>query len=42
MRLNVIGNGFGLYHGLPSLYYYFGCFLAKIMWIRTIVVIDIE
>ena len=29
MRLNVIGNGFDLYHGLPCSYYYFGCFLAK-------------
>lgn len=28
MRLNLIGNGFDLYHGLPSSYYYFGCFLA--------------
>lgn len=27
MRLNLIGNGFDLYHGLPSSYYYFGCFL---------------
>lgn len=26
-RLNVIGNGFDLYHGMPSSYYYFGCFL---------------
>lgn len=29
MRLNIIGNGFDLYHGLPSLYYYFGCFPAQ-------------
>lgn len=29
MRLNIIGNGFDLYHGLPCSYYYFGCFLAK-------------
>lgn len=29
MRLNIIGNGFDLYHGLPSSYYYFGCFLAS-------------
>lgn len=29
MRLNLIGNGFDLYHGLPSSYYYFGCFLAS-------------
>ena len=29
MRLNIIGNGFDLYHGLPSSYYYFGCFMAS-------------
>ena len=29
MRLNIIGNGFDLYHGLPTSYYYFGCFLAS-------------
>lgn len=29
MNLNVIGNGFDLYHGLPSSYYYFGCYLIK-------------
>ena len=29
MRLNIIGNGFDLYHGLPCSYYYFACFLAK-------------
>lgn len=29
MRLNIIGNGFDLYHGLPCSYYYFGCFLAE-------------
>lgn len=29
MRLNLVGNGFDLYHGLPSSYYYFGCFLAS-------------
>lgn len=29
MNLNIIGNGFDLYHGLPCSYYYFGCFLAK-------------
>lgn len=29
MNLNIIGNGFDLYHGLPSSYYYFGCYLAK-------------
>jgi len=27
MKLNIIGNGFDLYHGLPSSYYYFGCYL---------------
>lgn len=29
MDLNVIGNGFDLYHGLPSSYYYFGCYLIE-------------
>ena len=29
MRINIIGNGFDLYHGLPSSYYYFGCYLAN-------------
>lgn len=29
MILNIIGNGFDLYHGLPSSYYYFGCFLIN-------------
>jgi hypothetical protein len=29
MNLNVIGNGFDLYHGLPSSYFYFGCFLIE-------------
>lgn len=29
MRLNLMGNGFDLYHGLPSSYYYFGCFMAS-------------
>lgn len=29
MNLNIIGNGFDLYHGLPSSYYYFGCFLIN-------------
>lgn len=29
MNLNIIGNGFDLYHGLPSSYYYFGCYLIK-------------
>lgn len=29
MRLNVIGNGFDMYHGLPCSYYYFGCYLVS-------------
>lgn len=29
MKLNVIGNGFDLYHGLPSSYYFFGCYLIE-------------
>lgn len=29
MDLNIIGNGFDLYHGLPSSYYYFACYLIK-------------
>lgn len=29
MDLNIIGNGFDLYHGLPSSYYYFGCYLIE-------------
>lgn len=29
MKLNLIGNGFDLYHGLPCSYYYFGCYLAE-------------
>lgn len=29
MNLNIIGNGFDLYHGLPSSYYFFGCYLIK-------------
>jgi hypothetical protein len=29
LNLNIIGNGFDLYHGLPSSYYYFGCYLIK-------------
>jgi hypothetical protein len=29
MNLNIIGNGFDLYHGLPSSYYYFSCYLIK-------------
>lgn len=27
LNLNIIGNGFDLYHGLPSSYYYFACYL---------------
>jgi len=29
MNLNIIGNGFDLFHGLPSSYYFFGCYLIK-------------
>lgn len=29
MRLNIIGNGFDLYHGLPSNYYYYDCYLIE-------------
>lgn len=29
MNLNIIGNGFDLYHGLPSSYYYFGCYIIE-------------
>lgn len=29
MRLNLIGNGFDMYHGLPCSYFYFACFLAE-------------
>jgi hypothetical protein len=29
MNLNIIGNGFDLFNGLPSSYYYFGCYLIK-------------
>lgn len=29
MRLNIIGNGFDLYHGLPCDYHYFAFFLAS-------------
>lgn len=29
MRLNIMGNGFDLYHGLPCSYYYFGCYLIS-------------
>ena len=29
MNLNIIGNGFDLFHGLPSSYYFFGCYLIE-------------
>lgn len=29
MQLNIIGNGFDMYHGLPSSYYFYGCYLVK-------------
>lgn len=29
MVLNIIGNGFDLYHGLPSGYYHFACYLIE-------------
>lgn len=29
MNLNIIGNGFDLYHGLPSSYFYFGSYLIE-------------
>lgn len=29
MNLNIIGNGFDLYHGFPSSYYYFGSYIIK-------------
>lgn len=29
MILNIIGNGFDLYHGLPSGYYHFACYLIE-------------
>lgn len=29
MKLNIIGNCFDLYHGLPSSYYFFACFLIE-------------
>lgn len=29
MRINIIGNGFDLYHGLPSSYYFFACYLIN-------------
>lgn len=29
MKLNIIGNGFDMYHGLPCSYYYFGCYLLQ-------------
>lgn len=28
-NLNVIGNGFDLYHGLPTSYYYFACYILS-------------
>ena len=28
-NLNIIGNGFDLYHGLPTSYYYFACYFLK-------------
>lgn len=28
-NLNIIGNGFDLYHGLPSSYYYFACYVLS-------------
>lgn len=28
-NLNIIGNGFDLFHGLPTSYYYFACFLLS-------------
>ena len=28
-NLNIIGNGFDLYHGLPTSYYYFACYLVS-------------
>lgn len=28
-NLNVIGNGFDLYHGLPTSYYYFACYMLS-------------
>lgn len=29
-NFNIIGNGFDLYHGLPSSYYYFACYLLSV------------
>lgn len=29
MKLNIIGNGFDIYHGLPSKYYHFCCYLIE-------------
>ena len=29
MKLNIIGNGFDLYHGLPTSYYYFACYVLS-------------
>lgn len=28
-NLNIIGNGFDLYHGLPTAYYYFACYILS-------------
>ena len=28
-NLNIIGNGFDLYHGLPTSYYFFACYFLK-------------
>ena len=29
VNLNIIGNGFDLYHGLPTSYYFFACYFLK-------------
>lgn len=29
-NLNIIGNGFDLFHGLPTSYYYFACYLLSV------------
>lgn len=29
-NLNIVGNGFDLYHGLPTSYYYFACYLLSV------------
>ena len=28
-NLNIVGNGFDLYHGLPTSYYYFACYILS-------------